>query len=174
MPDNPPQLTPPQLKPFWRFGLALSALVLVLDQLSKYWVLNILRLREKPFGHIELSPFFDLTFVWNTGVSFGLLKADSMVGRVILSVFALAVLVVLLVWLFRAERRFTALSLGLIIGGAAGNLIDRVLYGKVVDFLDFSDIHFIWVFNIADSAITMGVFVMLLDAFWFEPQKKSV
>lgn len=159
--------------PFWRFGLMLSALVLVVDQLSKYWVLNILRLREQTLGHIELGPIFDLTFVWNTGVSFGLFKADSMVGRVLLSLFALAILVVMTVWLLRTDRRLSALSLGLIIGGALGNLVDRIVYGKVVDFLDFSDIHFIWVFNVADSAITVGVMVMLVDAFWLEPRQKN-
>ncbi len=161
-------------RPFWHFGLALSALIVVLDQLSKHWVLNVLNLRERPLGHIELSPFFDLTFVWNTGVSFGLFRADSMAGRLLLSAFALMVMAVMVVWLWRADRRLMAASLGLIIGGAAGNLIDRLRFGKVVDFIDFSDIHFIWVFNVADSAITIGVILMLVDAFWVDRRQKSV
>jgi len=161
-------------QPFWLFGLGLSALIIVLDQLSKYWVLNILNLRDQPLGHIELSNIFDLTFVWNTGVSFGLFSADNLLGRLLLSAFALGVMAVMVVWLWRAERRLIAASLGLIIGGAAGNLIDRLRFGKVVDFLDFSDIHFIWVFNVADSAITIGVLLMLADAFWVDDAQKGV
>ncbi|MDQ7018514.1 MAG: signal peptidase II, partial [Robiginitomaculum sp.] len=143
-------------------------------QLSKYWVLDILKLRDRPLGHIELSNVFDLTFVWNTGVSFGLFSADNLLGRLFLSAFALLVMVVMVVWLWRVERRLMAISLGLIIGGAAGNLIDRLRFGKVVDFLDFSDIHFIWVFNVADTAITIGVLLMLADAFWVDQRQKGV
>lgn len=165
---------PTAARPLWPFGLALSALIVIFDQLSKYWVLNILKLREQPLGHIELSNIFDLTFVWNTGVSFGLFRADSTIGRLVLSAFALTVMVVMVVWLWRAERRLIVASLGLIIGGAAGNLIDRLRFGKVVDFLDFSDIHFIWVFNVADSAITIGVLLMLADAFWVDQAQKGV
>jgi signal peptidase II len=161
-------------RPLWPFGLALAAIILLLDQLSKYWVLNILKLREQPLGHIELSNVFDLTFVWNRGVSFGLFQADSMIGRLLLSAFALLVMVVMVVWLWRAERALMAASLGLIIGGAFGNLIDRLRFGAVVDFVDFSDIHFIWVFNVADSSITIGVLLMLADAFWVDRAQKGV
>ena len=149
-------------------GLGIAALVIVLDQLSKYWVLNGLHLRDAPMGHIELSPVFDLTFVWNTGVSFGLFKAGSLAGRLALSAFALMVLAVMLVWLWRAHGRLMAAALGLIIGGALGNLVDRLRFGRVVDFIDFSDVHFIWVFNIADSAISIGVLLMLMDAFFLQ------
>jgi signal peptidase II len=159
---------------YWVFGLSISAIILVLDQISKYWVLNILKLREQPLGHIELSNIFDLTFVWNTGVSFGLFSADNLLGRLLLSAFALGVMVMMAAWLWTAERRMMAASLGLIIGGALGNLIDRLRFGAVVDFVDFSDIHFIWVFNVADSSITIGVIVMLVDAFWVDRQQKSV
>ncbi len=165
---------PASHRPLWHFGLAISALIVVLDQLSKHWVLNILKLRDQPLGHIELSHIFDLTLVWNTGVSFGLFRADSMIGRLVLSGFALAVMGIMVMWLLRADRRLMAASLGLIIGGASGNLIDRLRFGKVVDFIDFSDIHFIWVFNVADSAISIGVILMLIDAFWVDRQQKSV
>ena len=165
---------PTTSRPLWPFGLSLAALVIVLDQLSKYWVLHVLKLREQPLGHIELSNIFDLTFVWNRGVSFGLFQADSIVGRLLLSTFALGVMAVMVVWLWRAERRMMAASLGLIIGGALGNLIDRLRFGAVVDFIDFSDIHFIWVFNIADASITIGVIVMLVDAFLVNGAQKSV
>ncbi len=165
---------PKAMRPLWRFGLAISTIILVLDQLTKYWVLNILKLREQPLGHIELSRVFDLTFVWNRGVSFGLLQADSIVGRLLLSAFALGVMAVMVVWLVRAERRMIAAALGLIIGGAFGNLIDRLRFGAVADFVDFSDIHFIWVFNVADSAITIGVLLMLVDSFWVDDTQKGV
>jgi signal peptidase II len=158
----------------WPFGLALAAIVLLLDQLTKYWVLNILKLREQPLGHIELSNVIDLTFVWNRGVSFGLFQADSIVGRLLLSAFALGVMAVMVAWLWRAERRLMAAALGLIIGGAFGNLIDRLRFGAVVDFIDFSDIYFIWVFNVADASITIGVIVMLVDAFLVDRPQKSV
>ncbi len=165
---------PQSSRPFWQFGLMISVGILVLDQISKFWVLNILKLREQPLGHIELSNLFDLTFVWNTGVSFGLFRADGMVGRLVLAAFALMVITLMVFWLLRAERRLMAAALGLIIGGALGNLIDRLRFGKVVDFLDFSDIYFIWVFNVADSAITIGVILMLIDAFWVDQRQKSV
>ena len=153
---------------FLRLGLSMAAGIVVLDQLTKYWVLNIVHLREQPLGHIELTPLFDLTFVWNTGVSFGLFKADGMIGRLLLSAFALVVLAVMARWLWSANNRLMAAALGLIIGGALGNLVDRLRFGKVVDFIDFSDIHFIWIFNIADSAITIGVVLMLVDAFFLQ------
>ena len=156
-----------------RLGLSIAALVIILDQLSKYWVLNGLRLRDAPMGHIELSPVFDLTFVWNRGVSFGLFKADGMAGRLLLSGFALLVLVVMLYWLWRARGLLATVSLGLIIGGALGNLVDRLRFGRVVDFIDFSDIHFIWVFNVADSAISIGVILMLVDAFFLEKRHNA-
>ncbi len=159
---------------FLRFGFAIAALVIALDQVSKYWVLNILHLRDKPFGHVELSPVFDLTFVWNKGVSFGLFKADSLAARLLLLAFGLTVVAVLSYWLLTSTRKFGALALGLIIGGALGNMIDRARFGMVVDFIDFSDIHFIWVFNVADSAISIGVVLMLLDVWLAERQQKSV
>jgi signal peptidase II len=161
-------------KRLWPFGLAISAMVFVLDQLTKYWVLNLLKLRDRPLGHIEISNIFDLTLVWNRGVSFGLFQADSIVGRLLLSAFALVVMTVMVVWLWRAERRLMAAALGLIIGGALGNLVDRLRFGAVADFVDFSDIHFIWVFNVADSSITIGVIVMLVDAFLVDRPQKSV
>lgn len=153
-------------------GFGLAALVILLDQASKAWVLYGVKLPEHPMGHIEISKIFDLTFVWNQGVSFGLFQADSMVGRIALSLFAFAVVVMLTVWLARVRSHALSLALGLIIGGALGNLIDRIRFGKVVDFLDFSGLHFPWVFNVADAAINVGVFLILLDAFILEPRRK--
>ena len=143
---------------------AVAALVVVLDQLSKFWILDVVHLERQP---IRLLPVFQLTLVWNPGVSFGLLRADSGAGRWILVVFALAIVAALGVWARRVTRPLTALSLGLILGGALGNnLIDRVRFGAVADFLDFHGLGFFpWVFNVADSAITIGVGLLLLDSF---------
>ncbi len=163
-----------QMSKFHIVGMSLAVLVLVLDQLSKYWIMNVLKLREFPGGHLELSPIADLTFVWNRGVSFGLFQADSTMGRVALILFALAVVVFMIIWLFRVDNRLLAIALGLIIGGAFGNMIDRIQYGKVVDFINFSDIYFIWVFNVADASINIGVFLILIDAFFLEPKRKRV
>ena len=151
-----------------RHGLmayAIAAVVLVLDQLSKFWVLESLDLDNR--APIEILPVFRLSMVWNEGVSFGLLRADSDAMRWLLVAFAAVVVLVLLWWAGRQVRRLPAAALGLIIGGAIGNnLIDRVRFGKVADFLDFGGLYFPWVFNVADSAITIGVVLLLLDSFF--------
>lgn len=146
------------------YAYVLAAAVTVLDQLSKFWVLNGLHLDDR--GQIPVLPVFRLTMVWNRGVSFGLLAADNPVGRWLLVAAALAVVVVLVAWVRQTERPMFAAALGLVIGGALGNnLIDRARIGHVVDFLDFSGLGFPWVFNVADSAITVGVALLLLDSF---------
>lgn len=141
---------------------ALAAVVIVLDQLSKYAILEMVRLPERLT--VPVLPVFSLTMVWNRGVSFGLFRADAELGRWLLVAFSVAVALALAVWARRVERRLTAVALGLVIGGAVGNLIDRVRFGAVVDFLDFSGLWFPWVFNVADSAITVGVALLLLDS----------
>jgi signal peptidase II len=144
-----------------RLGLTLILGVLALDQLSKYWVVNILRLPE--IGKIEVSSPFDLTMVWNYGVSFGALTADSAWERWALVGLSGIIASIFAVWLTRAQRRQTILALSLVIGGAVGNMIDRIRFGAVADFLDFSALHFPWVFNIADSAITLGAILLAVD-----------
>jgi len=110
-------------------------------------------------------PFFHLTSVANVGVSLGLLQAGGELGRWLLVLFSAVVVIALAIWITRMTRLWTALALGLIMGGAIGNnLIDRVRFGAVVDFLDFSRLGFPWVFNLADSAITVGVVLLLLDS----------
>lgn len=141
---------------------AVAALVIAADQLSKWWVLHGLDLPR--VGRIAvLPPVFDLTLVHNAGVSFGLLKGAEL-GRWLLTVFSLGVAVGLAWWVRRAERGLAALATGLIIGGAVGNAVDRVRLGVVTDFLDFSGLHFPWVFNGADSAICVGVGLLILDS----------
>jgi signal peptidase II len=155
---------PRPVTPLGCYAYGLALLVVVLDQLSKAWVLGGLQLAER--GQIPVLPFFRLTMVMNRGVSFGLLSADSPAGRWLLVGGALVVALILIVWVRRADRPLLATALGLIIGGALGNnLIDRARLGRVVDFLDFSGLYFPWVFNIADSAITVGVVLLLIDSF---------
>jgi signal peptidase II len=142
----------------------IAAAVVVLDQLSKVWILDVVQLQHRE--PMRLLPVFQLTMVWNPGVSFGLLRADSPSGRWILVLFALAIVVGLALWARRLDRPLTAVALGLVMGGAVGNnLIDRVRFGAVADFLDFHGLYFPWVFNVADSAISIGVALLLLDAF---------
>jgi signal peptidase II len=155
---NAPMHTP-KMSPLVAIGLI--GVIIGLDQASKYWVLNHLDLLR--LGKIELSSIFDLTMVWNYGVSFGALKAHAdwqrwgLVGlsAIIASVFA--------AWLFKAERRQTAFALALVIGGAIGNMVDRIRFGAVADFLDFSGFFFPWVFNVADAAITIGAILLAID-----------
>jgi signal peptidase II len=144
------------------YGASLAAAVIMLDQLVKAWALYIYQLPAR--GHVDLSPVMDLTMVWNRGVSFGLLHSDSELGRWLLTIFPLVVVGFLGWWLSRVQRPLLAAAIGLVIGGAIGNAIDRVAYGAVADFLDFSDIFFPWVFNIADASISVGVGLLLLDS----------
>jgi signal peptidase II len=151
--------------PLGLYAYVLAAAAVILDQLSKWWVVSGLHLDER--GHIPLLQFFSLTMVMNRGVSYGLLRADNNLQRYLLVAAALAVVVVLAFWVRRADRPLFATAVGLVIGGAIGNnLIDRVRIGQVVDFLDFSALGFPWVFNVADSAISVGVVLLLIDSFF--------
>jgi len=142
------------------FGVAAAAIIA--DQLSKAWIVHGVKLEVGQ--SLPVLPFFSLTGVLNPGVSFGMLRADNAFGRAMLILFALVVVSALAWWARTAERRLTALALGLVMGGAIGNnLIDRIRLGHVIDFLDFSGLHFPWVFNVADSAISVGVVLLLLD-----------
>jgi len=143
------------------YGLAL--VIIVLDQLTKAWMLEGLSLRE--VGRVLIAPpILNFTYVENTGVSFGLFGGGGTM-RWVLSVFSLVVAGGLTWWALKAERRLLVAAIGLVIGGAIGNAIDRIQYGYVVDFIDFSGTGlFPWVFNVADSAITVGVILLILDS----------
>ncbi|MCC5995254.1 MAG: signal peptidase II [Oceanicaulis sp.] len=143
-------------------GLLTTVLILAADQASKAWILYRSGLPEVQQIQV-LDPWFNLTMVWNAGISFGLFAAESLWQRLILVGISLAVAGVLAVWMWRAERKLQACAFGLIIGGAVGNVIDRLAYGAVADFLDFSGLYFPFVFNVADAAISIGVVVMLAD-----------
>ncbi len=165
----------PVTHPGW-MAYAIAVVVVALDQLSKFWVLEILDLDNRPA--IEVLPVFRLSMVWNEGVSFGLFRADSDAMRWLLVAFAVVVVVVLVWWAGRQVRRLPALALGLIIGGAIGNGIDRFLHGAVVDFalfhLDIGGKTFNWyVFNLADVAIVAGVAGLLYDSFLGAPAAKA-
>ena len=154
------------LKPT-RLGLAayvIALVVTVLDQASKAWVLGPFDLPDK--GSVTVTPFFKLSMVWNPGISYGLLQGHGDLGRWLLVLFAACVVAALIVWVRQTTRPLISIAIGLIMGGAIGNnLIDRVRLGMVADFLDFSGLGFKWVFNVADSAITVGVILLLIDTF---------
>ena len=142
------------------YGFAI--LIIVVDQLTKAWVMSSLDLRE--VGQVAVwPPIFNFTWVENRGVSFGLFGDGS--ARWMLSAFSVVVAGILGWWALKADRRLLVSAIGLIMGGAIGNVIDRIRFGFVVDFLDFSGTGvFPWVFNVADSAITIGVILLVLDS----------
>jgi lipoprotein signal peptidase len=143
-------------------GLLAAIVVLAADQASKYWVLHGIDLPE--IGQIVLLPVLNLTFVRNSGVTFGLLNGYGTWSYLVLAAVALAVVAALGVWLRRAESPLVAVSLGAIAGGAVGNVIDRLRFGAVVDFIDvhLGTVHW-YVFNVADAAIVCGVAALVLE-----------
>jgi signal peptidase II len=151
-------------------GAAVAAVVIVADQISKYWILNDVM---APPRAIEVTPFFNLVLAWNRGVSFGLFNTETDYGPMLLTGLAIIISLVLAVWLWRSASRYTSLALGLIIGGALGNVIDRLQHGAVVDFLDFHAFGYHWpAFNVADSAICVGAVMMVLESL-FRPDQKA-
>ena len=147
-----------------RLGLAAALIVYALDQISKIVLIE----RMEEIGRQVVVPgLFNLVMVWNTGISFGIGRDGGPIAAWMLAGLALIVAVVLALWLMRSRRRPPALALGLIIGGALGNATDRVARGAVADFLDFHIASTHWpAFNIADSAIVIGVVALLVDGLW--------
>ncbi|MHB0665551.1 signal peptidase II, partial [Roseomonas mucosa] len=144
----------------WTWGAGTAALAFALDQATKWWVLAHLM---DPPRVIPVTPFFNLVLAWNRGVSFGLLSADHPATPWLLSSLALAVIAGLVVWTTRDRRPGMAASIGFIVGGALGNVVDRLRHGAVTDFLDFHVAGYHWpAFNLADSAIFVGVALLLL------------
>ncbi len=148
------------MKPF-RLGLVVAFVALVIDQAHKAFMLGPFAMGEK--GRVALTPFLDLVMVWNRGVSYGLLTQDGDLGHWLLTAIGFAGAAVFFFWLWRTERYLPAAALGLIIGGALGNAIDRLVYGAVADFFLFHVGNFEWyVFNLADVWIVAGVVGMIL------------
>ncbi len=146
-----------------RRGLAVAVAILLADQASKFWLIGLLG--ADGGRSFRLGPVFNLVMVWNPGVSFGLFASESTVMRWILVAVSVAVAAGLAVWLVRGVNRWLAIALGLVIGGALGNAIDRVVHGRVADFFDFHVGAWHWpAFNLADSAIVVGVVMLMLDS----------
>lgn len=144
---------------------AVAIAVILLDQITKAWVLYGLHLHLVRVIPVA-PPIFQLNMVFNDGMSFGLLHASGPAGRWFLTVFALAVAGGLAWWARSSDRPLFAVAAGLLIGGSLGNVIDRFRLGAVVDFLDFSGLHFPYIFNVADSGVTLGAALLLIEAFW--------
>jgi signal peptidase II len=153
--------------PLSALGLAVAAITCAVDQATKLWLLNGFDLAGR--ARVAITPFIDLVLTWNPGISYGLFPQHGAVGPWALLAFKAAAVVLLWVWLARAASRLSALALGLIIGGAIGNAIDRLHWPGVMDFvlfhIDTASFSFRWyVFNFADVAIVAGVFGLLYDS----------
>ncbi len=147
----------------WRAGAAMAALVAALDQASKWWIVTSVMVPER---QIEVTSFFNIVMVWNRGISFGLFGGQPAAMVWVLTGVSVVIVTVLGVWMRRTTRLWVAAALGAVIGGAVGNVIDRLYYGAVADFLDFHVGQWHWpAFNLADSAIVLGVAVLMVDAF---------
>ena len=163
------------MKPPLRLGVVAAIVTLALDQASKLWLLYVFDIGHR--GTVKITPFFDLVLAWNIGISFGWFQNDNAAAQIaLMAVKALAV-IALAIWMSRSHTVMATVALGLIIGGAIGNGIDRLAYGAVVDFALFhvqiGGNTFNWyVFNLADVAIVAGVMALLYDSFVGVPAAK--
>jgi len=162
--------------PFTGSGLAAALAALLLDQAVKLWLLEVYDITEK--GAVALTPFFDVVELWNKGISYGLFQQESEFGQWVLLGLKVIAVILLWVWMTRVPTRWSAVSLGLIIGGAVGNAVDRVAYGAVFDFAHFhittATWNFSWyVFNLADVAIVVGVAGLLYESLFGESAVKA-
>jgi signal peptidase II len=159
-----------------RAGVIAATLTLILDQASKLWLLFVFDIANR--GAVPITPFFDLRLTWNVGISFGWFQSDSPTAQVVLMVIKAVAVIVLAIWMARSRTPLATVALGLIIGGAIGNAIDRLAYGAVVDFALFhvqiwqKTFHW-YVFNLADVAIVAGVAALLYDSFLGVPAAKA-
>jgi signal peptidase II len=159
-----------------RPGIIAAIAVLALDQASKLWLLYVFDIAHR--GAVKLTPFFDLVLAWNVGISFGWFQNDSPTTQIVLMIVKAVAVIVLGIWMARSRTLVATIALGLIIGGAIGNAIDRFAYGAVLDFalfhLRFGGNTFNWyVFNLADVAIVAGVAALLYDSFLGVPAVKA-
>ena len=174
-------------------SLLLICFIFVFDQLSKWAVTeHVIRpalseapplglgewlfaaTERLPFTSIEILPFFNIVMVWNQGVSFGMFNNLNAYGPMILSIVSVLISIIFAIWLIRSTSRLQSLALCLVIAGALGNVIDRVRFGAVIDFLDVHAAGYHWpAFNIADSAICIGVFLLIIHAIFFETAGNS-
>jgi signal peptidase II len=164
------------MTPHLRPGVIAAVAVLVLDQLTKLWLLYVFDIAHR--GAVMVTSFFDLVLAWNPGISFGWFQNDSPTAQIVLMLVKAVAVIVLAVWMARSRTLLATLALGLIIGGAIGNAIDRFAYGAVVDFALFhvqiGGNTFNWyVFNLADVAIVAGVAALLYDSLLGVPAAKA-
>ncbi|MBL4805007.1 MAG: signal peptidase II [Alphaproteobacteria bacterium] len=175
--------------------LCFSVVLLILDQVSK-WAITERVIRpmnpealgdsfgfiewyshasEKlPFASMEILPFFNIVMVWNQGISFGMFQNSNEYGPLILSALSLVIMMCFVVWMFRSESKLLNVGIAFVIAGALGNIIDRMRFGAVIDFLDFHIAGYHWpAFNVADSCIFIGVLLLILQSLFFETKKKS-
>jgi signal peptidase II len=156
------------VSPFLRTGIITAIAALAIDQASKLWLLYGFELGRR--GVVSVTRFFDLVLAWNTGISYGWFQDTSAPGQIILLAVKIVAVILLGIWMSRSQTRLAAAALGLIIGGAIGNAIDRVAYGAVVDFALFhiqlgGKTYSWYVFNLGDAAIVAGVLGLLYDSF---------
>jgi signal peptidase II len=164
------------LSPHLRAGAIAAIATLVVDQASKLWLLFVFDIAHR--GAVKVTPFFDLVLAWNVGISFGWFQNDGVLAQIVLTAIKAVAMIVLGVWMARSRNWLATVALGLIIGGAVGNAIDRVAYGAVVDFalfhVEIGEKTFNWyVFNLADVAIVAGVAALLYDSFLGVPAAKA-
>ena len=162
--------------PALRSGILVAIATLVLDQASKLWLLYVFDIGRR--GAVQVTPFFDLVLAWNTGISYGWFSGSGPTGQIVLMAIKAVAVVALAVWMAKSQTRLATIALGLIIGGAIGNAIDRFAWGAVVDFallhVDIGGKTYNWyVFNLADVAIVAGVAALLYDSFFNAPAAKA-
>jgi signal peptidase II len=162
--------------PLTAVGLAAAAIAGVLDQASKVWLLKVFDLANK--GVVKVMPFVDVVLTWNTGISYGWFQQEGPFGQWALLTLKVVAVALLWLWLAKASSRLSAVALGLIVGGAIGNGIDRLVYGAVADFallyLQTATWRFNWyVFNLADVAIVAGVAGLLYESLWGDSAPKA-
>jgi signal peptidase II len=164
------------LKSPLRPGVIAALTTLAIDQASKLWLLYVFDIGHR--GTVRVTPFFDLVLAWNIGISFGWFQNDSVLAQTVLMLVKAAAVIALAIWMARSQTVLATIALGLIIGGAIGNAIDRIAYGAVVDFALFhvqigQTVYSWYVFNLADAAIVAGVMALLYDSFWGLPAAKA-
>jgi signal peptidase II len=146
-----------------RLGLAVAFVAAIVDQLSKWWIVGLFA-ADGDLHVLRVAPFLNFVLAMNRGVSFGLFNTNQSLNAAVFALIAALIVAALLVWLHRAKGALLHVAIGLVVGGAIGNVIDRLLRGAVVDFLDFHLGNWHWfIFNLADSAISVGVALMVID-----------
>ncbi|VAW06148.1 Lipoprotein signal peptidase [hydrothermal vent metagenome] len=156
----------------FRLGLVIAICVLAIDRASKWWVINILELPK--IQMVQILPIFNLQWAENRGISFSMLTADSDLGRWALVALTALIATGLVIWLRTVQTRLLAIAIGLVIGGAAGNIYDRAVYGYVADFFQFHTGNWSFaIFNVADSCISIGAALLIWDSFFGPDSRKK-